>query len=1743
MVDFDLGDIPTGTAANIAADLVKATHNKLKVLAFGTGEERALERCLEEAFTDLLQTLVEASNRERLDSAISALRFAIVKGDIAEALIETALHGRLDREWLQGRLTEAGLDGRTLPIDLDQALTRLVAGLEKALRREAATAGSPLHGRVQLADLFHLRCELYRSRVVLQDLSAWIKRHTAHALRYEHALQNYFLEYLGLPGQPRPFGGREDATRYLNRWLGDPGRPNKLMLAAPSGRGKSALLVHWARQLPEDWQVVFVPVSIRFGTAAERPFFPILAARLAEALGDRDRPAPEKADDAAYCRALAQEYLSQPLPEGRPLVLIIDGLDEAVGWTFNASFFPLLHPPGLKVVVSARLQAGDTGPEQWIGRLNWDSFAGLAEPWTLTPLTRDGIADVLRRMGAPLADFASDPDVLGHLERLTEGDPLLVRFYVEDLWTIRERVPLLRPEDLTSLTPGYKGYFDKWLKDQRILWGEVSPLDERARRMILTILACAKGPLERRDIKNILKRCLPAFDGSIAETLRDFQRFVIGDGSAAHGYVLSHSKLAEYFHSSPFLEEDEISAVETAFLDWGQETLRVLEEEKADPKSVSPYLVQFFSVHLKERAPHRLMTLVCDRWRQAWERFEGGYSGFANDVRRAWEEARRVDGVAGATSAVLMPRLGDQIRCALVLSSINCLGSNIPGELLALSVEVDELQPQQALNFALSDSDPKNRAYSLVDLASELPPNLRVEARAAAQAITDNGARAWALGGLVPYLPDHLKRETAREALKTVLALRDDLSEWGYNISHNLLRERPDELKVAVLRLVGKYLSSESKAEALSAVQRMWNREDRARALRVLAPYLPEELKANALAAAQAIEDEHSRAEALAALVPYLPVALAAEALVTVRLIKDEQWRAKVLNKLVPHLPEEFKKQAIPEALAASRAIIYEGHRASALAELALNLPENLCGEVFREALAAAREAGSAAASRSTGLGRNRWTRETLAWKRARALGELVLHLPEELRPEVAREVFTIVLQPDADGTCEWLAMSPLVHYQQADEAKAEVVAAIAPHLPDALKVKMLWAMRSIRDEWARAQALSALAPHLAEELKSDALAALLPTNGRGACAVALSELLPQLPDKLRLQAAQGALIAVQALTEHWPRAIILNKLAPHLPRNLTAEAVNKALAAARAVGDTHARGCLLNALAQHLGKNLGADMAVEALAATQAIAKDPDRFCMLARLVPHLPKELKAQAVREALDTMRVIVWHDRLSEIHGFYSVEKAVGELASHLPETLKAEALDAARTIKDEQTRAKALIRLVPYLPEELKGEAVREALLAAQAIDYDKSRVDVLIDLAPHLAAHLKSEALAVARALEDEAVRARMLNALAPYLPDTVRVEALGVARAIRDGQNRAGALCGLAPYLPEKQKLEVMPETLEAARAIGDERVRAQTLGDLADHLPEEKLKAQAVCEALNAARADRYEESRAESLGKLARHLTGGQRTQVSHEAIEAARAAGTTWAHRNSAAWPEALHWHRVTALRKLLPDLPEELRTTAVREALGEARLIEHDDERVEALGDLVEHLPKELKIEVAREIIAEARAFATWMQKTDVSALDPFMPEDANVRWAFEQEEKLARVLTHLAPHVSCDLKEEEVSIARMIKNKTLRAATLAALARNIFSELKTQAMHEAVAAAQLIENKKERAELLAVLPVLAEENNPKAFLEALECFSALQRADALELLPKWFPSIQELGGEGALIATWHATLETARWWP
>src|SRR5262249_17807973 len=151
--------------------------------------------------------------------------------------------------------------------------------------------------------------------------------------------------------------------------------------------------------------------------------------------------------------------------------------------------------------------------------------------------------------------------------------------------------------------------------------------------------------------------------------LHPLRRFVIGNGKAGSGYVLSHPKIASYLQSERF--GGRATILRTGIAVWGQKHLRSLNNNgNISPKDASPYVLQFLRGHFQDtRRPAReWMEFVEDGWRTAWEQFEGSTRGFASDVQAAWDVVRRD---TSQTNAV-----GAQWRCALVLSSIRSIGLN-----------------------------------------------------------------------------------------------------------------------------------------------------------------------------------------------------------------------------------------------------------------------------------------------------------------------------------------------------------------------------------------------------------------------------------------------------------------------------------------------------------------------------------------------------------------------------------------------------------------------------------------------------------------------------------------------------------------------------------------------------------------------------------------------------------------------------------------------------------------------------------------------------------------------------------------------------------------------------------------------------------------------------------------------------------------------------------------------------------
>jgi hypothetical protein len=1183
---------------------------------------------------------------------------------------------------------------------------------------------------------------------------------------FEARTRAFTEEYLVSEKGPVPFGGRDGQLRRLDAWLLDPATPPRMVVTAPAGRGKSALLVRWMKNLQDGgvcgcdgWNLAFMPISIRTGTNRPEVFYEGIARRLTEITGEA-LPTEAFRDSDGF-RYAVRDQLDRLAADGKKRALIvIDGLDEALEGSFDVSVLPKNMPKNVRVLLSARWQLGDRDSQGWLERLAWDRGVKV-EAFELDRLDAAGVGDVLVKLGAPVDLLARDRELVEKLDDLTMGEPLLVRFYAEDLWSSSVKGARVTRADLEHLKPGFDSYFERWFKNQDKAWKEEETDPEEVDK-VLMLLAFAKGPLQQADLVVLVKRIHEKKGIFAADRLiAPLRRWVFGGGSDSSGYVLSHPKISEYLQEHRFAANK--GELLQGFAEWGKAHLKDLNSGLIAPQEASAYLLQNLPWHLKsaKASPEDFMMMVEDGWRRAWERFEGGQRGFANAVQTAFVALREDEAD---------PRIGARWRCALTLSSIKSLGQNVPPELLLAAVERRALTIRQAAYFADLMGPSKGSVRLLAGLAAaakgdaKLREELLIPAFAAAKAIGDKGSRAQALAALAPHLPP----EQRQQALNEALAGAEDI--------------HPQKYRARALAALAPQLPPDLLGEALAAAKAIGDPRERAVALAALAPRLPpvqiqEALGVlaprQALSAVKAINYEDARADALASLAPYLPPALLPEALAAAKAMGDEDNRAQALAALAPHLPPEQRQQALNEALAAAKAIRPEKYRARALAALAPQLPP----ELLPETLAAAKAIEDAEA-------------------RGEALSALAPQLPLEL----------------LGGA---LAAAKAIG---EDERRAAALAALAPQLSPELLSDALASAKAIRYEDHRAEALAALAPRLPADLLNAALAAAKKIGDEEQRAKTLKALAPQLPPVQRQRALQAALAAAKFIRDERNRAQALEALIPQLPPELLGDA----LAAANAIGGVGwDREDVLAALAPKLPPELLGD----ALAAANAIGSAK----ALGALIPQLPPELLGDALAAANaigeEYARVQALEARFPQLEllrDARAAEKdderraaALAALAPQLPPELLGDALAAVNAIGNEWHRAVALAALAPKLPPELLGDA----LAAADAIGYEGSREHALAALAPKLPPVRRqealSDALAAAKAINHNFPFSRVI-ALADVMPQLLPEQrqgafsdALAAAKAIGDHTERAVALELLIPQLPP----ELLGEALAAEK------------------------------------------------------------------------------------------------------------------------------------------------------------------------------------------------------------------------------------------------------------------------------------------------------------------------------------------
>jgi tetratricopeptide (TPR) repeat protein len=454
------------------------------------------------------------------------------------------------------------------------------------------------------------------------------------------------------------FGGREMELKQLNDFVSQHAS-GYMFITARSGFGKTALLANWVKTLLQNNQDgCYYFISRPDNLADIVSMMANLCQQLLAFHGRSDNLPTHFIEMLSLYRTL----LGIPPPKGKWLIVVLDGLDEAVDikWTPGPNLFPRSLPEGVFVVFSAR-EISDT---DWLANLELSRDAVVT--LQLKTLGTGEIAHLLGKAGGAAALQANNTKFVEALEKMSQGDPFYLHFLIEDV--IHKDIT---EENIDQQPIGLNGYLEKWWKE---LNDDVD-INRQEAYDLLGSLIIAKGPLlagELAGISPVLRRGA-LLNKELGGKLR---RYLVGDPQ--EGYALCHPRFGDYLQTKFFPEE---------LQNYREELLSYCSRWR---EHKSKYALSFYPVHLFELGHvSDLYALIDKAWMDA--QFERTYShrAFSADVELAIAAAQKET----TRNAVLMI-----VRNSLVYATLGSLTTNVPPEALEVLVQVG--QHERALGYA-----------------------------------------------------------------------------------------------------------------------------------------------------------------------------------------------------------------------------------------------------------------------------------------------------------------------------------------------------------------------------------------------------------------------------------------------------------------------------------------------------------------------------------------------------------------------------------------------------------------------------------------------------------------------------------------------------------------------------------------------------------------------------------------------------------------------------------------------------------------------------------------------------------------------------------------------------------------------------------------------------------------------------------------------------------------------------------
>ena len=433
-----------------------------------------------------------------------------------------------------------------------------------------------------------------------------------------------------------------------------------------------------------------------------------------------DYEPPFVGSDIEALNAQLRSNLRKPARPEKPLLVIVDGLDELEDQLNQpkikrVDFLP--NDVGHNVYVLAVARGETKDREAWQDALRWRETA--IRSFHLPKLNQNDIEAMVRRNKLVL-DERHLPQLTNQIYGLSEdGDPLIASLWIGWLKdnpfdTIQAQIAFLQAQK-----PGANKYIEGVLN-------QLAPVMTESAMPLFEVLSLARGPLTVNDLSAL---GIGVHSTQLDKLVGLSGRLITQTGTA---YVLSHSRLRHAIQDE-YVKETRLEWFEK-FHRYGRCALKQAQQIPNPSQNIIPdYLLNYYANHLQEGIAYyndllgktdllfnkrnelenkrmacqeSLYALVDQTWMTAHYYHFGHYDNFLRDVDATWEIAT-LEGPQ---------RIALQVKSALCHAHITSLSNNLPPHLPALLARDEIWTPLQAISHTRRITDLAQQTRTLVAL-------------------------------------------------------------------------------------------------------------------------------------------------------------------------------------------------------------------------------------------------------------------------------------------------------------------------------------------------------------------------------------------------------------------------------------------------------------------------------------------------------------------------------------------------------------------------------------------------------------------------------------------------------------------------------------------------------------------------------------------------------------------------------------------------------------------------------------------------------------------------------------------------------------------------------------------------------------------------------------------------------------------------------------------------------------------